>query len=58
MTKGKDIVKWIKEQMISWLGHLERMEDRVSKKISLNHWTVEKKGKTQEKIERGSRKRS
>ena len=34
MRKGKNIVKWIKGQRISWLGHLERMEeDRVHKKI-------------------------
>jgi hypothetical protein len=34
MSKGKNIVKWIKGQMISWLGHLERMEeDRTPKKI-------------------------
>jgi len=27
MGKGENIVKWIKGQRVSWLGHLERMEE-------------------------------
>jgi len=34
MSKGEGIVKWIKGQRISYLGHLEIMEeDRIPKKI-------------------------
>jgi len=34
LSKGVNIVKWVKGRRISWLGHLERMEeDRMPKKI-------------------------
>jgi len=34
ISKGENMVKWIKGQRMSWLGHLERMEeDRMPKKI-------------------------
>jgi hypothetical protein len=34
MSNGESVIKWIKRQRISWLGHLERMEeDRMPKKI-------------------------
>jgi hypothetical protein len=34
MRKGENVVKWVKGQRISWLGHLERMEeDRMPQKI-------------------------
>jgi len=60
MSKGLNIVKLIKGR-ISWLGHLERVEeDTMTKKIFTQELEGmnEKKGKTQETMERGSRKRS
>ena len=34
ITKGENIVRWIRGQRIGWLGHLERMEEeRMPKRI-------------------------
>jgi hypothetical protein len=45
LSKGEIIVKWIKVQRTSWLGHLERMEeDRKHKKSSLKN----RKGRDEE----------
>ena len=56
MSKGENIVKWIKEQRIKWLGHLEiTEEDRMPKKI----FTQEMEGtRRRGRPRRGSRKRS
>jgi len=57
MSKVENIGKWIKGQRINWLGHLERMED-AQKDLHSRTGRDEKKWKTHEKTERGSRKRS
>jgi len=58
MSKGENIVKWIKGQRISWLGHLERTEeDRKPKKIFTQELEgTRRRGNPRKKMERGSRK--
>jgi hypothetical protein len=60
LNKGEYIVKWIKGQRISWLGHLERMEeDRMPKKDFHSRTVRDKtKRKTQEKMERSGKRSS
>jgi len=37
LSKAENVVKWIKEQRISWLGDLERMEENRMPKKSFTH---------------------
>ena len=57
MSKGENIVKWIKGQIVSWLGHLVRIEEDAQKDLHSTTGRDEKKGKAQGKMERGSRNR-
>jgi hypothetical protein len=58
LSKGENIVKWIKGQRTGWVGHLERMEKDKMPKKNLHSKTGrdETKRKTQERMERISRK--
>ena len=60
MSKGENVVKWIKGQRISWLGGPGENGGRQDAQKDLHSRTGrdETKGKTQERIKRGSRKRS
>jgi len=57
MSTGENIVKWIKWQRISWLGHLVRLEeDRVPKMIFTQELEgTRRRGRLRK---RGSRRRS
>jgi len=59
MSKGENIVKCIKGQRISWLGHLERMEeDRMHKKIFTEELEgTRRRGRPRNEMERRSGKR-
>ena len=59
ISKGENIVKLIKVQRISWLGHLQRMEeDMMPKKIFTQELEGTRRERPRKKMERGSRKRS
>jgi hypothetical protein len=50
ISKGENIVKWIKGQTISWLGHLERTEEyRMPKRSSPKNWRGRDVGEDPEK---------
>jgi len=59
-NKGENIVKWIKRQGISWLGHLERMEeDRMPKKIFAQELEgMRRKGRPRKRWKEEVKKRS
>ena len=60
LSKGQNIVKLIQGQRISWLGHLERMEeDRMPKKIFTEELEgTRRRGRPRKGWRRRSRKRS
>jgi hypothetical protein len=60
MSKGENIVRWIKGQRVSWLGHLERMEENRMLKLIFSQELEgpRRKGRPQEEMERRGTKGS
>jgi len=52
LSKGENVVKWIKGQRLTWLGHLERMEEN---RMPKNIFTQELEGRRRRRRPRKGR---